>query len=71
MWLGQTIPNAFTAKLDSSGSFNIYTSAATHVLIDVTVITALNPPADQNGSQDCCSISCRNRSDCSIPEQVM
>jgi hypothetical protein len=47
----QTIPNAFTAKLDASGRFNIYTSAATHVLIDVTGYYSTEPAADQNGSQ--------------------
>jgi hypothetical protein len=48
---GQTIPNAFTARLDSNGRFNIYTSATTHVLIDVTGYYSTEPAADQNGRE--------------------
>jgi hypothetical protein len=45
----QTIPNAFTVRLDNSGQFNIYTSAQTHFLIDVTGYYSTEA-VDQNGT---------------------
>jgi hypothetical protein len=47
----QTIPNAFTARLDSNGRFNIHTNATTHVLIDITGYYSTEPAADQNGRE--------------------
>jgi hypothetical protein len=46
----QTIPNAFTVRLDNDGRFNINTTAQTHVLIDVTGYYSTESAADQNGS---------------------
>jgi hypothetical protein len=47
---GQVVPNAFAVRLDSAGQFKIHTTAATHVLIDVTGYYSTEPAADQNGN---------------------
>jgi uncharacterized protein with LGFP repeats len=47
---GQTIPNAFTVRLDSAGQFKIHSSTQTHFLIDITGYYSTEPAADQNGS---------------------
>lgn len=33
---GQTVPNAFTVGLSSSGNFRIYTTSSTHFIVDIT-----------------------------------
>jgi hypothetical protein len=46
---GQTISNAFTVGLDSSGQFKVYSSAGTHFIMDVSGYYSTSP-VDVNGT---------------------